>query len=57
LRPRHVRHLARGRDRVAGGTKDVWHGTLMAVFHPREEVAAGAQAMIDDELFERFSRT
>ncbi|MGH3282400.1 MAG: M20/M25/M40 family metallo-hydrolase [Trebonia sp.] len=28
----------------------------MAVFQPAEEVAAGAQAMIDDGLFERFAK-
>ena len=33
-----------------------WHGTLMAVFQPAEETAAGAQAMIDDGLFERFPK-
>src|SRR6059058_4986437 len=34
--------------------RDAWHGTLMAVFQPAEETAAGAQAMIDDGLFARF---
>lgn len=33
-----------------------WKGTLMAVFQPAEETAAGAQAMIDDGLFERFPK-
>jgi hippurate hydrolase len=33
-----------------------WHGTLMAVFQPGEETAEGAQAMIDDGLFNRFSK-
>jgi hippurate hydrolase len=33
-----------------------WQGTLMAVFQPAEETAAGAQAMIDDGLFKRFHR-
>ena len=28
----------------------------MAVFQPAEEIAAGAQAMIDDGLFERFPK-
>jgi hippurate hydrolase len=41
-------HLAAGRDR--------WSGTLMAVFQPAEETAAGAQAMIDDGLFDRFPK-
>ena len=33
-----------------------WAGTLMLVFQPAEEVGRGAQAMIDDELFTRFTR-
>ncbi|MBO1029774.1 amidohydrolase [Tessaracoccus sp. SD287] len=31
-----------------------WRGTLLLVFQPAEELGAGAQAMIDDGLFERF---
>jgi hippurate hydrolase len=49
----HVTWLA-GATALLAGAKDAWHGTLMAVFQPAEEVAAGAQAMIDDGLFERF---
>lgn len=37
-------------------TRDAWRGTLMPVFQPAEETAAGAQAMIDDGLFTRFPR-
>ncbi len=33
-----------------------WSGTLMLVFQPAEEAGAGAQAMIDDGLFDRFGR-
>jgi amidohydrolase len=33
-----------------------WRGTLLLVFQPAEEVGAGAQAMIDDGLFDRFGR-
>lgn len=33
-----------------------WKGTVMAVFQPAEETAAGAQAMIDDGLFQRFPK-
>ena len=33
-----------------------WKGTLMAVFQPAEETAQGAQAMIDDGLFQRFPK-
>jgi hippurate hydrolase len=33
-----------------------WTGTVMAVFQPAEELGAGAQALVDDGLFERFGR-
>jgi hippurate hydrolase len=33
-----------------------WKGTLMVVFQPGEETAQGAQAMIDDGLFQRFPK-
>ncbi len=36
--------------------RDSWKGTLMPVFQPAEETAAGAQAMIDDGLFKRFPK-
>lgn len=36
--------------------RDAWKGTLMPVFQPAEETAAGAQAMIDDGLFKRFPK-
>jgi amidohydrolase len=53
----HVTWLA-GATVLLATARDTWHGTLMAVFQPAEEVAAGAQAMIDDGLFDRFpSRT
>ena len=51
----HVTWLA-GASALLAGAKEAWHGTLMAVFQPAEEVAAGAQAMIDDGLFERFPK-
>ncbi|MEU3021016.1 amidohydrolase [Nocardiopsis sp. NPDC007018] len=35
---------------------DVWSGTLVLVFQPGEEVAAGARAMVDDGLWERAPR-
>jgi hippurate hydrolase len=40
--------LAHGRDR--------WHGTLVFVGQPAEEVVQGAEAMIRDGLFTRFPR-
>lgn len=36
--------------------RSAWHGTLMAVFQPAEETAAGSQAMLDDGMVERFPR-
>ncbi len=33
-----------------------WHGTLMLVGQPAEEVIQGAQAMLADQLYERFGR-
>jgi amidohydrolase len=37
-------------------SRDAWKGTLMPIFQPAEETAAGAQAMIDDGLFKRFPK-
>lgn len=31
-----------------------WSGRLVVVFQPAEEIGAGAQAMVDDDFFERF---
>ena len=36
--------------------RSIWRGTLIAVFQPGEETAEGAQAMIDDGLFDRFPK-
>lgn len=51
----HVTWLA-GAAALLAQARDAWHGTLMAVFQPAEETAAGAQAMIDDGLFKRFPK-
>jgi amidohydrolase len=51
----HVTWLA-GAARLLAEATDAWRGTLLAVFQPAEEIAAGAQAMIDDGLFERFPK-
>jgi amidohydrolase len=51
----HVAWLA-GASALFAEEKRAWHGTLMAVFQPAEEIAAGAQAMIDDGLFEKFPK-
>ncbi|WP_312875804.1 amidohydrolase [Arthrobacter terrae] len=39
---------------VLAAERASWAGTLMLVFQPAEELAGGAQAMIDDGLFGRF---
>jgi len=51
----HVAWLA-GAAALMAQRRECWHGTLMAVFQPAEETAAGAQAMIDDGLFDRFPK-
>ncbi|MGC9669849.1 amidohydrolase [Planosporangium sp. 12N6] len=35
---------------------DRWAGTVLVVFQPAEEVGGGAEAMVDDGLFDRFGR-
>ena len=37
-------------------SRHAWKGKLLVVFQPAEETAAGAQAMIDDGLFQRFPK-
>lgn len=49
----HVTWLV-GATTVLSQARDVWKGTLMAVFQPGEETAQGARAMIDDGLLTRF---
>jgi amidohydrolase len=51
----HVTWLV-GATKLLAQAKDAWRGTLMAVFQPAEENAAGARAMIDDGLFTRFPK-
>jgi amidohydrolase len=51
----HVAWLVGAAQLLATAT-EAWHGTLMAIFQPAEETAQGAQAMIDDGLFERFPK-
>uniref|UniRef100_UPI00286C9530 M20/M25/M40 family metallo-hydrolase n=1 Tax=Phenylobacterium sp. TaxID=1871053 RepID=UPI00286C9530 len=36
--------------------KASWHGTLMFIGQPAEELGRGAQAMLADHLFERFGK-
>ena len=49
----HVTWLVGATAQLAA-SRDAWSGTVLAVFQPAEETAAGAQGMIDDGLFERF---
>ncbi len=51
----HVTWLV-GATTLLAQARDAWGGTLLAVFQPAEETAAGAQAMIDDGLFKRFPK-
>src|SRR3954464_2409954 len=51
----HVTWLA-GATALLAGALDAWQGTVLAVFQPAEETAQGAQAMIDDGLFDRFPK-
>jgi hippurate hydrolase len=51
----HVAWLV-GATTLFAQARDTWHGTLMAVFQPAEETGEGAQAMIDDGLFDRFPK-
>ena len=51
----HVAWLV-GATTLLAQARAEWRGTLMAVFQPGEETAEGAQAMIDDGLFDRFPK-
>jgi amidohydrolase len=42
-----------GATRELAATRGDWSGTVVAVFQPAEEVGRGAQAMLDDRLYER----
>ena len=51
----HVTWLA-GAAALLAQARGAWQGTLLAIFQPAEETAQGAQAMIDDGLFDRFPK-
>src|SRR6202030_3623597 len=51
----HVTWLV-GATTLFARTRDAWRGTLMPVFRPAEEAAAGGQAIVDDGLFKRFPK-
>jgi hippurate hydrolase len=45
-----------GAARELAARKSVWHGTLVLIGQPAEEVAQGAAAMLADNFYERFGR-
>jgi hippurate hydrolase len=51
----HVTCLLGALDLLAAG-RNTWTGTVLAVFQPAEEYGGGAEAMVNDGLFERFGK-
>lgn len=51
----HVTWLM-GAARLLSEHKDLWSGTVLAVFQPGEEVGRGAKAMMDDGMINRFPK-
>lgn len=45
-----------GAARYLGSNKDEWSGTLVMIGQPAEETGLGAQAMLEDGLYERFPK-
>ncbi|HLS78010.1 MAG TPA: amidohydrolase [Nocardia sp.] len=45
-----------GAAAILAGDRSAWSGTLLLVFQPAEELGAGAQAMVDAGLFDRFPK-
>lgn len=45
-----------GTAAIMAKTKDTWHGTLMLIAQPAEEIITGAQRMVTDGLFTRFPK-
>src|SRR6516162_7052321 len=54
----HDIHMASwvGTAKTLVGLKDKWHGTLMFIAQPAEEIGSGAKAMLADGLFTRFPK-
>src|SRR5499433_779679 len=54
----HDVHMASlyGTAAIMAKTKDTWHGTLVLVGQPAEEIITGASKMIVDGLFTKFPR-
>jgi hippurate hydrolase len=45
-----------GTARELAARKNQWHGTVMLIGQPAEEIVLGAAAMLADHLYERFGR-
>ena len=45
-----------GAAQLLADDRSRWSGTALLVFQPAEELGAGAQAMVDDGLFDRFPK-
>jgi amidohydrolase len=45
-----------GTARVLAGMRERWHGTLLFIGQPAEEIGAGARMMLEDGLFKRFPK-
>ena len=43
-----------GTAKELAARRSQWHGTLMLIDQPAEEIASGAKAMLNDHLYERF---
>jgi hippurate hydrolase len=54
----HDMHVAclLGAAQTLAADRSSWRGTVLAVVQPAEEIGQGAQAMIDDGLYDRFGR-
>ena len=45
-----------GTARSLGKLKDQWHGTIVFVAQPAEEIGSGARALLKDGLYDRFGK-
>ena len=54
----HDTHIAAfiGTARALGKLKDQWHGTIVFVAQPAEEMGNGARALLKDSLYEKFGK-
>src|SRR5262245_7654267 len=54
----HDTHIAAfiGTARALGKLKDQWHGTIVFVAQPAEEIGTGARALLKDGLYARFGK-